>query len=376
MKKIIINGICLIGDELISGKGLVFSDKIEGLLALDELPEDAELIDARGAYVLPGFIDIHVHGMGGYDTMDATKEALDTLSTEMVKHGVTSFLATTVTHELEKVKKAIDNVRMHRKGVQGAKCHGIHLEGPFINPLKKGAHDEKFILTPDADVFKDDADVIRLVTYAPELDPEGTMLEWSKATGIKLSLGHSNASYAQAMDAFKKGVHSVTHIFNAMTGLHHREPGVVGAAFNADVYTELIADDIHVNPVLYQTLFKQKGNKRLMLITDCMCAGGMPAGKYSLGTLNVVVDHEKATLEDGTLAGSILTLNHALKHFVKHSEEPLGSVMSMMGENQAELLDMKGIGQLKKGFYADIVLMNESFEVLQTYVNGEPKLRS
>lgn len=374
MKKAIVNGKIIIDQQVLEDQALLFEDRIIGLCKISEIPPECTQIDVCGAFVMPGFFDIHVHGMGGFDTMDGTPEALDVISKEMVKYGVTSFLATTVTDALEVTKNALDNVRQHRARVNGAKCHGVHLEGPFINVAMKGAHNEGYIIPPDVTLFEADADVIKLVTYAPELDPEDHMIEWSKRTGVKLSLGHSNATYAQALSAFKRGVHSVTHVFNAMRGLHHREPGVVGAVLNSDVHVELIADTIHVNPALFQTLYKQKGARRLMLVTDCMRAGGLKPGEYMLGTLKVVVDHEKATLVDGTLAGSILTMNHALKHFANYTQGSISELSPMVGENQASLLGIDGIGALKPGFWADICVLNDQFEVLQTYVNGEPKL--
>lgn len=375
MKKAIVNGRIIVDNQVLDGQALLFEDRIIGLVNPRDLPLECTRIDVQGALVMPGFIDIHVHGMGGFDTMDGTPEALEGISKEMVKHGVTSFLATTVTDSIENLKVAIDNVRQNGAKVSGAKCHGVHLEGPFINTVMKGAHNEAFIIPPDVALFEQDDDMIKLITYAPELDPENHMISWSKRTGIRLSLGHSNATYDQASDAFNRGVHSVTHVFNAMRGLHHREPGVVGAILNSDVYTELIADTIHVNPHLFRTLYKHKGNKRLMLVTDCMRAGGLKPGEYSLGSLMVTVDHEKATLKtDGTLAGSILTMNHALKHFAKHTEQSIESLVSMVGENQARLMDFKEVGLLQAGYYADIVVLTDQFEVVQTFVNGEPKL--
>ena len=374
MKKAIVNGKLIVDNQVLENRALLFDDRIIGLCPVDEVPQECTQIDVCGAFVMPGFFDIHVHGMGGFDTMDATPEALEVISGEMVKYGVTSFLATTVTDAIDLTKEALENVRQHRASVNGAKCQGVHLEGPFINVKMKGAHNEGYIIPPDVSLFDADADVIKLVTYAPELDTEDQMINWSKRTGVRLSLGHSNATYKQAMSAFNKGVHSVTHVFNAMRGLHHREPGVVGAVLNSDVYTELIADTIHVNPALFQTLYKHKGSKRLMLVTDCMRAGGLKPGDYMLGSLKVVVDHERVTLPDGTLAGSILTMNHALKYFVSESSQGIQAITPMVGENQAAMLGIDGIGALKPGFWADICIINDKFEVLQTYVNGQPKL--
>jgi len=375
MVKAIVNGRLVISGQLIEDKALLFDERIIGLVTQSELPNDCTLIDVKGALVMPGFIDIHVHGMAGHDTMDATPQALEGISREMVKYGVTSFLATTVTDDLERSRKAIDNVRKNRASVSGAKCQGVHLEGPFINPIMKGAHNEAYIITPDESLFHGDEDTIKLITYAPELDPLKRMIAWSKRSGIKLSLGHSNATYDEAIDAFDSGVHSVTHVFNAMRGLHHREPGVIGAVLNREVYTELIADIIHVNPALFKTLYQHKGNRKLMLVTDCMRAGGLTAGEYSLGSLQVLVDHEKAVLKDGgALAGSILTMNHALKHFIMHTNEAVEDVIFMLGENQATLMGFEDIGSLKPGYWADLVILNDAFEVMQTYVNGNPTL--
>ena len=240
-----------------------------------------EIKDVQGNYVVPGFIDVHIHGYKDIDVMDGEESRLLELSTMITENGVTAYLPTTMTMSMEEIEQAlsvIEQVRQ-REDVYGAMVLGAHMEGPFINDKYKGAQNGKHICSPKTEVIERFKDTLKVVTIAPEITGAMDTIE-TYGHEICFSLGHTGATYQEASEAFCKGASSATHLFNAMTGLHHREPGVVGAALTCDCYTELIADDFHVNPSLYRFLSKSKGLDRLMLITDCMRAGG--PGRWGL----------------------------------------------------------------------------------------------
>ena len=236
--KAIINGKLVTPNGIIRNKVLVFNERVKEIR--DNVPTNCSVIDAKGMYVTPGLIDVHVHGSCGADTMDQTVDAIDLISQGIAKNGVTSFLPTTMTMSREDIYGALDIVRecMNRT-LNGAKVLGAHLEGPFINAIYKGAQPERYIIKPSYDFIKEYRDVIKLVTYAPEMDDNYSFTkEVKEKTDITLSIGHTNATYNQAKQAFACGCSHVTHLFNAMTPLNHREPGVVGAALTSDVFTE------------------------------------------------------------------------------------------------------------------------------------------
>ena len=336
--KAICGGRLVMHDRIEEGKAILFEDKIIGIVPESEVPAEAERIEVNGALVTPGLFDVHIHGSGGCDTMDGSEEALRTIASTVVKNGVTRFLATSVTLPLDRTAKVFDLVRTvvgkSGEGWDGAVIEGINMEGPFIHPAYKGAHEENYIADFDFDFMKQYSDVIRVVTVAP--DKEGGMEFIRKVTTetpIKVSIGHTAATYEQAMEAIENGATQVTHLYNAMTPMHHRKPGVVTAALRSDVYTEMICDTIHVHPAMFQFVMDCKGKDKFVLITDCMRAGGMPQGEYTLGELKVVVDETSARLMDGTLAGSILTLNKAIDNVHKNynTAEVLGDDTGVTG---------------------------------------------
>lgn len=365
----------LVKDQLLQDHGLVISNGlIEAIVPRSELDgADFELLNSEAAYLLPGFIDVHIHGSAGFDVMDASEDALKAIQASLVKTGTTSFLGTTMTLGLENILLALTVLRrrMDSSEVDGARILGAHLEGPFINPKAKGAHLEAHIIAPQLKLLENYKDVIRLITLAPETDPEQAFIKGAKALGIRVSLGHSTCSYDCAKAAIHEGADSVTHLFNAMSGLHHRDPGLVGAALLSDVYTELIADNVHVHPDLYELVYKLKGPDRMLLITDAMKGQCMKQGRYDLGGQTVLVGETDARLEDGTLAGSILTQDKGLRHMLKTKGLDIVKVSRMLSANPAALLGLTDIGQIKVGAKADLALLNESFEVIGTTVSGK-----
>ncbi len=374
--KAICNAKLVLHDRVETGKAVLFEDKIIGIVPMEEVPAQAEQIDVNGAWVTPGLFDVHIHGSGGCDTMDGSEEALHTIASSVVKNGVTRFLATSVTLPLDKTAQVFDIVRnvVGKSGEEwnAAVIEGINMEGPFIHPAYKGAHEENYITDFDFDFMKRYSDIIRIVTVAP--DKEGGMEFIRKVTTetpIKVSIGHTNATYEQAMQAIENGATQVTHLYNAMTPMHHRKPGVVTAALSSDVYTEMICDTIHVHPAMFQFVMNCKGKDRFLLITDCMRAGGMPQGEYTLGELKVVVNENSARLTDGTLAGSILTLNCAIANVRKHTDKPIWEIVNAATLNPARAMGMQDrIGSIRSGCNADFAVFDEEFNTLMTIVDG------
>lgn len=372
--KAVVNGKIIFKENILKNKVLLFEDRIVDIIDVKDFHEKKiEIIDAKENYVSPGFIDVHIHGSGGKDAMDGEIASLQIISKTAAKNGVTSFLATTMTMSKEKIYKALDVIReVVNKDIGGATILGAHLEGPFISEQYKGAQKKDYILKPDYNFIEAYKDVIKIITMAPEEDDEFKFVKKVKHdTDIVLSIGHSNATYEQAKTAINNGMSHVTHIFNAMTPLKHRSPGVVGAAFNSDVSCELIADKIHVHPEVYNILVKIKGNEKIVLITDCMRAGGLKDGISELGGQRVIVKDNSARLEDGTLAGSVLTLNRAVKNIFENTGLNICEAVKLAALNPAKVINIDGRkGSLEKGKDADIIIFNEEFKIIETIVLG------
>lgn len=374
--KAIINGSIVLKDCILEDYILLYDKEIidivkkEELMCLDEIEE---VIDAKNNYVSPGFIDVHIHGCSGSDTMDSTFDSLNNISKSIVKTGVTSFLPTTMTMPKEDIKRALKNVReAMNKNLEGAKIQGVHMEGPFINKKYKGAQNENFIVKPDYEFIKPYLDILKIITIAPEEDENLELIEKMKEhKNIRLSMGHTNATFEEALKAIDEGVTYVTHTFNAMTGLNHRKPGVVGAVFSRDVDCELIADTIHVNKGFFQAFIDINNKNRVILITDSMRAGCMKCGEYELGGQKVIVDGESARLEDGTLAGSILKLNEAIRNIRHNTNLELFEVINMASLNQARAIVIDNwVGSIEKGKKADLVIFDENIDILKTIIDG------
>lgn len=345
------------------------------------LPE--EIIEAGNGWICPGFVDMHMHGIEGHDTMDGTPESLQSISRALTRFGVTAFLATTMTAPYAQLETVLQNIaRNSRTGLPGAEVAGIHLEGPWINPRYKGAQKEENIALPKLEEVRrlyELADgLIKVVTIAPEQPEALEAIAWLKERGVVVSAGHTGATFAQAADAVDAGVRHFTHCFNAMTGLHHREPGVVGAAmYHEQLSTELIADGIHVHPAVMKILYRVKSAGKLALVSDSMRAAALGDGSYDLGGQEVHVHGAEAKLADGTLAGSILTLNRAVGNMVTLSGVPVPEAVEMASLTPATILgiaDRKG--RLAAGFDADIVVLGKDFTVQSTFVAGKEVYRA
>lgn len=331
-----------------------------------------EIIDISGLTVLPGFIDIHIHGINGNDVMDADESGLISISNDIARFGTTSFLPTTMTMGKNHIISAANNVRsVMEKGQYGARPLGIHLEGPFISKEFIGAQNPDAVIEPDIQLLDDIADVLKLITYAPEKDEENILLDWANSNGVILSIGHSNSTFKRCCEVIDGGVKSITHLFNAMRPFNHREPGVVGAAFLTDVYSELIADNIHVEPSIYPMLYKVKGVNRLILVTDSIRASCVKNGVYDLGGQDVIKTDDSVRLKsNGSLAGSILTQDCALRNIMKQGGIRLEDAVKLLTENPASLLKEEGIGFIDIGYNADFAVVNDELEVVMTFVKG------
>lgn len=371
--KCIFNGKIVLPDRIVENECLVFDNKIASIQP--ERPTDAECIDAGGAYVLPGLVDIHIHGYLGEDASDAKPEGLKIMAEGVLKNGVTSFLPTTMTVSLAELTAAFDAIRSVKeesKTWNGAEILGVHAEGPFINPSKKGAQAADHILAPYAGFVLDNLDIMRIITLAPEMDPNMRAIrEIVKNSDVLISMGHTGADFSTALEGIAAGVRHSTHLFNAQSPLQHRDPGVVGASLlSDDVSCELIADTFHVNPNLYKMVWRMKG-ANTNLITDCTRAGGLPDGTYSLGGQPIYVKGIECRLEDGTIAGSVLKLNNAVYNFMKYAEIPLYEAVAAASYYPACAIhadDRKG--SLLPERDADIVIADDTLNILKVFRGG------
>jgi len=342
---------------------------------------DAERINGSGKTALPGFIDVHVHGAVGHDTMDANPQGLRDMARFYASHGVTGFLATTMTESREKITKALENVAQCTGPVEnGATILGTHLEGPYINVKMKGAQAGQYVRPADPQEYIPwlDLGTIKQVTVAPEFPENQAFIRDCVARGINVSMGHTSATYEQVQEAYDIGVRQATHTFNAMIGLHHRNPGTVGGVLTQDnIFCELISDTIHVHPAVMKIVVRSKGNRRIVLITDAIMGAGMPDGQYELGGQPVTVRKGMATLADGTLAGSILTMDRGLRNILAATGISLAEAWPMSSANAAAqlgLADRKGC--LAPGYDADVALLDAANEVSVTVAEGRVVYRA
>jgi N-acetylglucosamine-6-phosphate deacetylase len=379
--KAIINAKIVTSTEVLEGYNLLFSDN-KIIKITKELPIWARVIDAEGLYLSAGFIDIHIHGSAGFDVMDATPEALDKISKTILETGTTSFLATTMTMSQKDITKALLNVQnflasetLAPNNSLRAKILGVHLEGPFINVTKKGAQNADYIQTPNFELVEPFMDIIKMITIAPEVDWAREFIFYMKKhyPEVVLSIGHSDADYKETKKSFEWGVSHATHLFNAMNPLYHREPAIVGAVLESDdVSCDIIADLIHIHPSFFKLLYRVK-REQLILITDAMRAGCLCNGVSEIGGQKVMVKDGEARLEDGTLAGSVLKLNEALRNFHKYTDISIPELIAMVTKIPAQKLGLK-IGELKEGYPVDLVLFDKDFEIKKCFVKGVAKI--
>lgn len=356
---------------------VVKSGKIEKVIydaTFDESCENDEVIDADGLYVIPGFVDIHFHGCVGYDFCDGTEEAFDAITKYQAENGVTSISPATMTLSREELKRIFTEAGKYQNET-GSTIRGITMEGPFVSRVKKGAQNEAYIHKPDVNFYREMqnlcGNLIRQVAVAPEEDEEFAFIkEISQETVI--SVAHTISDYDTAKKAFECGSTHVTHLFNAMMPFGHRDPAVVGAAFdNKNVYVELICDGIHLHPSIVRAMFQLFGPERICMISDSMMATGMPNGEYSLGGQVVNVVGKKATLADGTIAGSASNLYDCFKTAVLEMEVPLESAVMASTITPAKSLGLeKECGSITIGKTADFVLLDDKLSICKVIKDG------
>ena len=346
------------------------------------------VIDGKGAYAIPGLIDLHFHGCMGDDFCDGDKEAIRRIAEYEASVGVTAIAPATMTLPVEELESILKTAAEYKKECENinqietkndkkrADFVGINMEGPFISPIKKGAQDERNIIPCNEEIaqrFLDASDhLVKFLGIAPEESANAVSFIKNMKDKVNISLAHTNASYETAKEALEAGANHIVHLFNAMTGFTHREPGVVGATFDSDITTETISDGIHISYPSLRVAYKQKGTDKTLLVTDAMCACGMPDGKYALGGQPVIVKNGAARLENGALAGSVLTLNKAIKNIYENTDYPLYEIIKMASYNGAKYckVDNKK-GQIKENFDADLVVFDENIDIKITIIGGK-----
>ena len=372
----VVNGKIILPDRVLEGYALLYTDVIEAILPEDKLPSCENVIDAEGGYICPGLIDLHIHGYLGCDVCDGEEESIRKIAGGIVANGVTGFLPTTMTVDMPVIRRSLEvcrSLKEESKSWCGSAILGVHAEGPFISESKKGAQNPAYILKPDAKFVKEYADIIKIISLAPETDTEdfAAIREMCRDTDVVVSMGHTSADYETAVKSTAAGVKHVTHLFNAMTPLSHRAPGVVTAALSTDVSCELIVDTFHVNPCFYNIIYKLKGRK-LCFITDCLPAGGLPFGEYTLGGAKIIYRDIVCRLEDGTVAGSVLPLNRGVWNVYTNSDIPLNECVNGASLNPATAIGLeKTKGSLEVGKDADIFIADKEFNVKKTIIGGE-----
>lgn len=355
---------------------ITFDERIDGFTAAGETIEVPSC-----AVVLPGFIDPHVHGAGGADAMDGTHAALDTISRSLAAEGTTAFLATTMTESDARILAALDAVRTYG-GAPAARLMGVHLEGPFLSPAYAGAQPKEYIVPPDVPTLERyraaSGDKIRTVTVAPERSGAAALITHLAAAGILPSIGHSEAGVADVRSAIASGARCITHTYNAQSPFRHREIGVAGSALLFDeLHCELIADGIHVSDDAIRLLLKNKPKGKVSLITDAMRAKGLPDGESELGGQTVYVRNGEARLPDGTLAGSVLRMNDAVRRMVQVFGLSLTDAVDLATCNTAALLGVSDdCGAIARGRRADFTILDQDFRVLMTVVGGRTVYRA
>lgn len=341
-----------------------------------EKPESAEIVDFSGKYIAPGFVDTHIHGLLNSDVMDNTPEAIKTISKGLLQFGVTSFLPTTLTDSVERLDESVENIKNVYNDVEGAKIQGIFLEGPCFTEKYKGAQNKKYFINPTSEILdqwqEKSGNLVKKIAIAPEREGAVEFAEYATKNGVTVALGHSAATFEEAKKVVGAGANVFVHTYNGMSPLTHREPGMVGAAMELkNTFAELICDGHHVSPVAANIMMNAKTRENIVLITDCMRAGAMEDGQYTLGEFDVIVENGTARLLTGSLAGSVLSMNNAIKNVVDWNIATLEEAIKMASYNPAVSckIDDK-CGSIKPGLPADFVVIDDSLNVYNTYLDG------
>ncbi|RCW48696.1 N-acetylglucosamine-6-phosphate deacetylase [Halanaerobium sp. MA284_MarDTE_T2] len=357
---------------------LIKSEKIKKIVRKEDMKSDIKVKDLGNKIIIPGLIDLHIHGAAGYDVMDGDYDSIKEISNYLCKNGVTSFLATTLTAPLEKIENAVKTVELAKKnGLEGAKILGVYLEGPYLTEEHKGAHPVEFmreIKIEEIDkLLKKYGELIKVIALAPEKENALAAVEYLKEKGIKTAIAHTDASYEETKAAIEKGAVISTHTFNGMRGMHHREAGTAGAVMDSDkIFAELIADKIHVSPAVIRILYKLKGKEKLYLVSDCMRAGGLEDGQYKLGELSVKVEEGITRTESGSLAGSTLKMKDAVLNIKDAAEIDLFEAVKFATLVPAKAIGLQNnIGSISEGKNADLTVIDDNLNIYLTVVDGQ-----
>jgi N-acetylglucosamine-6-phosphate deacetylase len=364
--------VLLVQDGVIAGVGTLLEQ---------EAPRARRVLDLGESILVPGFIDMHIHGGAGRDVMDASPDALPAVERLLYSHGVTSYFPTTITAPMDGTLRALEHLgqeieRASENQESRARPVGIHLEGPFISHARPGVHPVADLQKPSLPLFERmweaSRGTVKVITIAPELPGARELISEATRRGVCVSMGHSDADLAQAQAGVDAGVRHATHTFNAMRPLDHRDPGIIGETLtDKRISAEIIADGIHVDPVVVRLFLRAKGAEGAVLVTDATAATGMPNGRYQLGSLEVEVKDGKC-LHDGRLAGSVLTMDRAVRNIVKFANWDLQRAVQLATLNPARTTGLtSNAGQLVAGAPADIVALNASGEVVKTIVRGQ-----
>ncbi|MCG3885075.1 N-acetylglucosamine-6-phosphate deacetylase [Photobacterium leiognathi] len=355
---------------------IVNDGKIEAIT--ETKPLDCDVTELEGQTLVPGFIDIHIHGRAGADVMDATPQALQTIADALPKTGVVAWVGTTVTAPWQDIINALQQVRefCQQPKQVGAKLLGSFLEGPYFTEAYRGSHPTQYLQAPSiaalAELKEVAGDSLIRVALAPEYQGSDEAIQWLTAEGIKTSIAHTSANFEQVTTAHQHGADCGVHLFNGMSGLHHREPGCAGAVLFHDMLAELIADGIHVHPVMMQLAYRMKGYQQLALITDCMRAGGLSDGKYQLGAQMITVTNGEARTDDGSLAGSTCSLDQALRNMIMLAGVPEWEAVQMATSVPAKYVGIDDkLGFIKPGYNASFALLDPQFQIQATLIDGQ-----
>lgn len=378
MESYIVNGQVYV-DRTFQSKTVCMKDgKIELLEADAAIPVDAQKVDAAGKRVVPGFIDVHMHGAVGVDVNAATAEDLEKICRFVAGNGTTSFLCSVLTDTKEQTNWCIDEFKKHRSlEHKGANLLGIHLEGPFLSSEYKGAMPEYLLQKPNMPLLREYQERaegnIRYITISPEVEGIARDIPAMRELGIVVAIGHSGADYDTSWEAINNGAACCTHTFNAMKLLHQHFPAIMGAALESDIYCEAICDGRHLHPGVVRLLLKVKGNDKVVAITDSIMAAGLPDGNYKLGVNDVVVKDGDAKLaENGVRAGSTLTQDVALKNLLAFTGKPIEEILPLLTENPAKLLNIfDEKGSIADGKDADLVLLTADDDIAEVFVGGK-----
>jgi N-acetylglucosamine-6-phosphate deacetylase len=377
MKTYILNTTLITPNERMDGMNVVLENgKIVEISDETIKPENGSLqIDGKDQYLCPGFIDVHFHGAMGKDAMDANLDSLQVLSNYCAEHGVTSFYPTTWAASPEDILLAIHSVKENQKALQGAQALGVHIEGPYISVKHKGAQLQSMIRNPSSEEFTRwfDSGVVKLITCAPEIPGGIEFIKEAVQKGIRISIGHSGATYDQVMDAVDCGATQDTHLFNGMQGLSHREPGTVGGLLADDrVYAQIICDGVHLHPAIVQITIKTKSPSKVILITDSIRGTGLPDGEYNHKGQIFSVKDGVARTPEGALSGSTLSLDTAIRNVIQFTGKSIEQVIPMATSVPSHAMGISNTkGYIKTGYDADLVLLNKELLAEKTFVNGK-----